>query len=40
MGEQRLTGLALLTIHQERSTDKDSVLKEYASSLNRSDFIL
>ena len=35
MGEQRLTGLGLLSIHREQSTDKDSVLNKYTSSSNR-----
>ena len=40
MSEQRLTGLAVLPIHLERSIDKDTVLKEYALTSNGSDFIL
>ena len=41
MGEQRLTRLALLSVHQDRPVDKDSVLNEYAVSSNRrSDFLL
>ena len=41
MGEQRLTGLALLLIYRERSSDKDSVVNVHATSSNRrSDFIL
>ena len=41
MGEQRLTSLALLSVHRDRPVDKDSVLNEYAVSSNRrSDFLL
>ena len=34
MGEQRLTSLALLSVHQDRPVDKDSVLNEYSVSFN------
>ena len=41
MGEERLTGLALLAIHHARSIDKQDVLNEYATSANRrSEFVL
>ena len=41
MGEQRLTSLALLSVHRDRPVDKDSVLNEYSASSNRrSDFLL
>ena len=41
MGEERLTGLVLLSLHRERSIDKESVLNEYATSASRrSDFVL
>ena len=41
MGDQRLTSLALLSVHRDRPVDKDSVLNEYAISSNRrSDFLL
>ena len=40
MGEQRLTSLALLSVHLDQPVDKDSVLNEYAVSSNRrSDFL-
>ena len=34
MGEQRLAGLALLSIHRKQSVVKDRVLNEYATSSN------
>ena len=41
MGEQRLTSLALLSVHRDRPVDKDSVRNEYAVSSNvRFDSIL
>lgn len=41
MGEERLTGLALLAIHKSRPIDKDDVLNAYAASANRrAEFIL
>ena len=40
IGEQRLTGLALLLIHLERLIDNDSVLNENATCSKTSDFIL
>ena len=40
MGEHRLIGLALLTIHRKRSIDNNSVLNECATSSNRSNYTL
>ena len=41
MAEQRLTSLALLSVHRDRPVEKDSVLNEYTASSNRrSDFLL
>ena len=41
MGEQRLTSLALLSVHRDRPVDKGSVLYKYSvRSSRRSDFLL
>ena len=41
IGNKRMTGLALLSIHKDRQIDKEKIMNDFAASSNRrSDFML
>ena len=41
IGNERMTGLALLSIHKDRQIDKEKIMNDFvASSKRRSDFVL
>jgi len=41
IGNERMTGLALLSIHKDRQIDRETIMNDFlASSNRRSDFVL
>jgi len=41
IGNERMTGLALLSIHKDRQIDRDKIMNDFVASSNRrSDFVL